>query len=51
MNAEVVRRAGCLRSIKTEWNGIRRGWRRLPVKQGTLEGLLQGPMVSDVGVA
>jgi hypothetical protein len=50
MNTEVIRCAGCLRSIETEWNGIGHGWRRLPVKQGTLEGL-QAPVVSGDDVA
>jgi hypothetical protein len=50
MNAEVIRCVGYLQSIETEWNGIGRGWRRLPVKQGMLEGL-QVPVVSGCGVA
>jgi hypothetical protein len=39
MNAKVIHYAGFLQSIETEWNGIRRGWRWLPIKQGALEGL------------
>jgi hypothetical protein len=50
MNVEVFRYAGCLRSIKTEWNGIEHDWHRLSVKQATLEGL-QAPVASGGGIA
>jgi hypothetical protein len=33
MNANLIRRAGCLGSIETELNGIRCSWRRLPEEQ------------------